>query len=809
MSSVNLEKPSHPTVCGVKVLSWGTSPDAGNGVLHAVDAALFGGSVGHAAVQITFPDNEKGKALMNYCEEHQIPCKQETIVRRDGKGQENVIHAYWSWWPKRDESSPNDSFFLEKSPEQDLQNEWTGVNVDWDLDKVEKFQLSLPEQRYHVGVLGSRLMSYGPRHVMHAQNLTEEQKAILKAKGEYYVAEEELISIDILSEKLSNAGNELESRALETVKLDMTTRLLLNKFSPKWEERVANPEKVTKAELKILAEIKDNSKNRLIAMQRLAQNGPIITVFNTLKGHLNDKEFIVSDILKQHLRLIGCEEKIVKAEKLTTRDIHKIFEQCRDLVEKLMAEDQDLANSLKAQNLGRLIAVLEVLKKNMHRAEGGVDPQMDIVVNDSLLFTLNDLNPFLTEQEGKKGDWKNIVEQPTDKLTQEKIEILYKMASEQYEVAKKNIIPFQYDLVSLEGLVREKDYVTAGLLPSGVVSLPIRPIDDDVDENSVGVFNGLDVKAMLDKMVALSDKDKDKEKFAMYRKNCAKTTNAILEAGAVEDYQKEFFRNKAFGFIGNPQIAYNNAIDFQSAFYSHDTSSRMGNPLEKWGGKILDILTDPEASGFKKIVAGLAGLIIAPLSVAVFALRKALNPLDTIKNTVNLIKYSFTRNSNILKAMSLLSLGSIAILLAPFAAVQYGITKMKTEPLGTPLDPKQNLDNGEGEFLDKEEIEVRINQDKRLKEIIDAYTIQFKSDFKDLGVDLANLKTTLKRNPNFIPVFDKESSVRIRDYLKKHPEQVADYNNFMNQAKEGLKFVQEIYKKEIQSASEPRKPKVN
>src|SRR5437868_2914119 len=106
------------TVCGVKVLTWGTSPDAGNGMLHAVDAMLFGGNVGHATVQVTFPNNAKGKELLQYCNDHKVPCEEKTIVTLDENGKEKfkteVIQVYWSWWPKPG-SNPEFPHLLEPS----------------------------------------------------------------------------------------------------------------------------------------------------------------------------------------------------------------------------------------------------------------------------------------------------------------------------------------------------------------------------------------------------------------------------------------------------------------------------------------------------------------------------------------------------------------------------------------------------------------------------------------------------------------------------------------------------------------------
>lgn len=76
-----------PTICGVKVQTWGTHPGAGNGMLHAMDALLFGGNVGHASVAVTFPANAEGEKLIKeYCTDPPIPyTKKKVSIPKTGK----------------------------------------------------------------------------------------------------------------------------------------------------------------------------------------------------------------------------------------------------------------------------------------------------------------------------------------------------------------------------------------------------------------------------------------------------------------------------------------------------------------------------------------------------------------------------------------------------------------------------------------------------------------------------------------------------------------------------------------------------
>ena len=52
----------------VTLYTWGTHSDGGNGMAHFMDASFFGGNVGHAAIEVTLPVNEKTEQLIRqYC----------------------------------------------------------------------------------------------------------------------------------------------------------------------------------------------------------------------------------------------------------------------------------------------------------------------------------------------------------------------------------------------------------------------------------------------------------------------------------------------------------------------------------------------------------------------------------------------------------------------------------------------------------------------------------------------------------------------------------------------------------------------
>ncbi len=226
--------PTLPTACGVKVLSWGTSFDSGSGILHVLDSTLFGGNSGHAALLLTFPNNEEGKRLMALCKKNRIPCKEKTVYHDQNRNKikEEVIQVNWSWCSsnEKDENFPH---FLQTA-EEDLLGARQAVHFEWDLEKIEKLQLETPEQRHHHGLLSSHVASYGPAKVLHRRNLSDGQRAFLESKNAAELLAKKEATINILSEKLLKNKEKLAK--YKTVKLGVTEQLILNKYLPEWKK---------------------------------------------------------------------------------------------------------------------------------------------------------------------------------------------------------------------------------------------------------------------------------------------------------------------------------------------------------------------------------------------------------------------------------------------------------------------------------------------------------------------------------------------------------------------------------------------
>jgi serine/threonine protein kinase len=179
------------SVCDVTLATWSTHHGAGNGLGSYLDAKLFGGNVGHASLCVTFPANEQTKEwLRKYCLDPPIPYELQKVVTHkatlDANGkpvktneilaEEEVYIVNFSWFPPH---VANEKFSLSTSRNSDGMNERTGVHVNWD----PRFDFT-PEQRVHQGRLGSRLMTYGARTVVHERNLDPNQKKLIQLESE-------------------------------------------------------------------------------------------------------------------------------------------------------------------------------------------------------------------------------------------------------------------------------------------------------------------------------------------------------------------------------------------------------------------------------------------------------------------------------------------------------------------------------------------------------------------------------------------------------------------------------------------------
>ncbi|NNM58767.1 MAG: hypothetical protein HKM04_03025 [Legionellales bacterium] len=96
-----------PNPGSVALYTWNSGSGKGRGYLRAAKSTFFGGNVGHAALEVTWPADEAGKALYKkYKTAEGVQIGQRTqfvsvkiAEDRYVREEQTVYYAYFSWWP--------------------------------------------------------------------------------------------------------------------------------------------------------------------------------------------------------------------------------------------------------------------------------------------------------------------------------------------------------------------------------------------------------------------------------------------------------------------------------------------------------------------------------------------------------------------------------------------------------------------------------------------------------------------------------------------------------------------------------------
>lgn len=198
-----------PTVCGVRVATWDAQTGKHNPLKNIIDAELFGGNVGHAAISLTLPVNETNENLLKqYCSHPYIPVEKHLVrvpaAKQNAQGQwvidekaepifqEEVYMVTFSWWPGIG------GFELSSSINSDGANERTGVHKEWDT----RFSDFVEEKRVHKGKIGATKMTYGAAFITHERNLNYNQRKYLNLTSEASILENKIQAIKLAIEKM-------------------------------------------------------------------------------------------------------------------------------------------------------------------------------------------------------------------------------------------------------------------------------------------------------------------------------------------------------------------------------------------------------------------------------------------------------------------------------------------------------------------------------------------------------------------------------------------------------------------------------
>jgi hypothetical protein len=687
------------TSCGVKVSTWGTHPNAGNGMLHFLDTELFGGNVGHASVEVTFPADEKGQALIKkYCknpknpDEPLIPYEEVEVavdtvkkgpdgklIKEEGAAHtEKVFKVYFSWWPGER------GHYLEESLLGEGEDEREGVHFEMDPKWKEYIK---PEERKSKGRLGEQVITLAPASIIHTRDLSKEQRGDVQL----YLKEKKFASLiqslDILIARTTTDMENLDTilrRVVvpenkgDKVKIRKKEQILLNNYFPKWKTLVKNPDKLTRKEVK---------KIRVMIKQK--------------------REQIRSEDKKTPL---GKTEKLI-------------------------------------------------------------------------------LNNFFP-------NWQKYVKDP-NKITEEEKRKLKSLAKKKREKAKAFIKEHEDDDIPPD---LEK-YLALGHPPDNTVSMPISNKSGFADKD-IGIKGGLDVEGMLKKMQELTAKNADE--FDLYRKNCSKTVGEILEGGAKDrpDLQG-IFKNKAFGYFGNPQEVLNNSVKFQAAVIKGEQPSmlksiRAFNPLERAGGWIIGTWMDNKASVGKVVGATLAAFVVGPLALAGFIVRKVVDPLESFRGLMGLGEFAMSKPSFVMKGVAAVIFYPLAAVFAIPAAIQAGIEKVFSTLSNLFALSPEKLKAKEAE-IERENVDAMkpkqreaFQRENKERKILDQKVVEALKD-KMIEIKTLDPKTALlefekliKNHQEAIPYLSKEAEQRMLQYLDKKDTPATERERYQKLGAESL-----------------------
>lgn len=214
----------NPSLHDVRVRTWGTTSNKGTGLGNFIEQDLFGGNVGHAAINMKLPVTEETKGWVEkYCydqtyEEYRatledpadienltfdvylrkakqrIPTSLESNTYQAAKynvegvletseavaSETHYFEIDFSWWPggPNPETGEDMPFSLSRT-EDDRFFERSAKHFAYS-DKWKEYLK--PEQRSHTGRLGGQVMDYNPVAIIHQRNLSTEEFDIVKAE---------------------------------------------------------------------------------------------------------------------------------------------------------------------------------------------------------------------------------------------------------------------------------------------------------------------------------------------------------------------------------------------------------------------------------------------------------------------------------------------------------------------------------------------------------------------------------------------------------------------------------------------------
>lgn len=702
----------------VTLYTWGTHADGGNGMAHFMDASFFGGNVGHAAIEVSLPANEKTEQLIqHYClkgNKKLIPFERTTqnVLDEDNKvTKQDVYKVYFSWWPGNEQG-----FDLRKNINIDNRSERTGVDVG-EMDP----RFGTREQRTYHGPLGSRTVNLANKEISHLTSLTNDQKALIETERQLNESNDKLEAIAILEKKLTTN---------KPLKVEGSLMRLLQQSLENWQANVKNTLTLAIDDIdKIKLELQDK-KQEISELQDI-----LITKRDILKGTM---QLEIDEAIKTEVSLIRHSP-----------------EKRPELFSQQAWTQYQLEETTKILDPAQSVAIFCQMRP--------FDAQKEHIL--AVLFDKN-YPPHLKDTANIE-QWRQFLPEEhklitRDAMTKEIYEQVQKNARQQKDLMfdKQTKLYAQKQLTDkvspfLQGDMRS--YVTRGHAPDDTVHIP-----------------GMNIEHMLKKMRQLTE---DGKPFNLATKNCSATTGAILAAGAAPSL-KSYFKQKAWGGFGNPQEVLKGAIEYQHTVVVNNGKKTLWEKLSAWnplnavswlGGKMLNKVADPSTPITAKVVLGMGLIPMAGVAAVSETLKAVVDPKNTLQRCTQFVKYAWKNNSTFLKICSLPAAVLAAAMAIP-AALQYGIQKAIVDPL-----TKTTLDRAA--LLEKENAPEPVI--KRVKLIKDKLV---EVDDSDPAIALATLQQLLHEHPDKIPMFSPKTQLSVNNYLRNFhtadPQQMATMQNY-------------------------------
>lgn len=311
----------------IKVNTWGTRDQAGNGVSNYLQSELQGTNVGHASIEMTLPVNkETTKWIETYCIEETY----ENYKKNFSKNPLCSFNEYLNSAPKRipvrliQHSTPlalhNNKGELQKTDKIASETSyykidfsfWPGQGIPFALSNMEMDMIDErsgrsfeytdrakdylhPEERVHKKLIGKTKMTYAPLSIAHQRSLKDSRFAEIELAIKLTKVREALNTSELLSYKI----NKLKSTKINGSLASLCYNIGLSKHTILEEFKKTTPlnKKTTDVEAFIVF-FKTKAKEHYARLRELEKE--LTKCIPNIGSILNQKDYITFGIRPDH-----------------------------------------------------------------------------------------------------------------------------------------------------------------------------------------------------------------------------------------------------------------------------------------------------------------------------------------------------------------------------------------------------------------------------------------------------------------------------------------------------------------------------